>query len=180
LLAAAIVGGLGWCAERLSRGALASARPAASRADVVLLVLAPWWCCGSGSRSRDRSGTRRTSGPMIDEGSLDEPLLPVISVAYYVDVIVVAITLVGLATSRLVACRAPNRSVSGVALRSRHPGFVDLKGRFAHHGEISPHRTLTPPAGCPDAQPSSCRSDARQLFIVALQATSRSADGPET
>jgi hypothetical protein len=34
---------------------------------------------------------------MIDEGSLDEPLLPVISVAFYVDVIVVAITLVGLA-----------------------------------------------------------------------------------
>ena len=42
-------------------------------------------------------------GPMIDEGSLDEPLLPVIGVAYYVDVIVAAITLVGLATSRLVA-----------------------------------------------------------------------------
>ena len=40
---------------------------------------------------------------MIDEGSLDEPLLPVISLAYYVDVIVVAITLVGLAASRLVA-----------------------------------------------------------------------------
>jgi hypothetical protein len=38
---------------------------------------------------------------MIDEGSLDEPLLPVISVAYHVDVIVVAITLVGLAASRL-------------------------------------------------------------------------------
>jgi hypothetical protein len=52
---------------------------------------------------------------MIDEGSLDEPLLPVISVAYFVDVIVAAITLVGLAASRLVACRAPNRSVSGVA-----------------------------------------------------------------
>lgn len=40
---------------------------------------------------------------MIDEGSLDEPLLPVISVAAYVDIIVVAITLVGLAASRLVA-----------------------------------------------------------------------------
>ena len=42
-------------------------------------------------------------GPLIDAGSLDEPLLPVISVAYHVDVIVVAITLVGLAASRLVA-----------------------------------------------------------------------------
>jgi hypothetical protein len=41
-------------------------------------------------------------GPMIDEGSLNEPLLPVISLAYYVDVVVVAITLVGLAVSRLV------------------------------------------------------------------------------
>jgi hypothetical protein len=40
---------------------------------------------------------------MIDDGSLDEPLLPVISVAAHVDVIVVAITLAGLAASRLVA-----------------------------------------------------------------------------
>jgi hypothetical protein len=60
-------------------------------------------------------------GPMIDEGSLDEPLLQVISVAYFVDVIVAPITLVGLAASRLVACRAPSRSVSGVARSIRAP-----------------------------------------------------------
>jgi branched-subunit amino acid ABC-type transport system permease component len=39
LLAAAIVGGLGWCAGAVVAWRLASARPAASRADVVLLVL---------------------------------------------------------------------------------------------------------------------------------------------
>ena len=99
MLAAAIVGGLGWCSGAVVTWRLASARPPTSRADVVLLVL---WL-GIGIARSVRYGN---FGPMIDnEGSLDEPLLPVISVAYYADVIVVAITLVGLATSGLVAAR---------------------------------------------------------------------------
>jgi hypothetical protein len=39
LLTAAIVGDLGWCAGAVVAWRLASARPAASRADVVLLML---------------------------------------------------------------------------------------------------------------------------------------------
>jgi hypothetical protein len=99
MLAAAIVGGLGWCSGAVVTWRLASARPPTSRADVVLLVLGAMvvlWL-GVGIARSVRYGN---FGPMIDnEGSLDEPLLPVISVAYYVDVIVVAITLVGLAAS---------------------------------------------------------------------------------
>lgn len=101
--AAAIVGGLGWCAGAVVAWRLASARPPASRADVVLLVLGAVAVLWLGVRVA-RSVRYANFGPMIDnEGSLDEPLLPVISVAYLVDVIVVAISLVGLAASRLVA-----------------------------------------------------------------------------
>jgi hypothetical protein len=103
MLAAAIVVGLGWCSGAVVTWRLASARPPTSRADVVLLVLGAMvvlWL-GIGIARSVRYGN---FGPMIDnEGSRDEPLLPVISVAYYVDVIVVAITLVGLAASGLVA-----------------------------------------------------------------------------
>ena len=105
MLAAAIVGGLGWCAGAVVTWRLTSARPSASRTDVVLLVLGAvvvvW--LGVGIARSVRYGN---FGPMIDnEGSLDEPLVPVISLAYYVDVVVVAITLVGLAASGLVAAR---------------------------------------------------------------------------
>jgi hypothetical protein len=103
LLAAAIVGGLGWCAGAVVAWRLASARPPASRADVVLLVLGAVVVLWFGVPITRSLRYAANLGPMIDEGSLDEPLLPVISMAYYVDVIVVAITLVGLAASRLVA-----------------------------------------------------------------------------
>jgi hypothetical protein len=103
MLAAAIVGGLGWCAGAVVTWRLAKPRPPASRPDVVLLVLGAMAVVGFGVRIA-QSVRYGNFGPMIDnEGSLDEPLLPVISVAYLVDVIVVAITLVGLAASRLVA-----------------------------------------------------------------------------
>lgn len=108
MLAAAVVGGLGWCAGAVLTWHLARARPPASRADVVLLGLgavAVLWL-GVSTAQSVRYGN---FGPMIDnEGSLDEPLLPVISVAYLVDGVVVAITLVGLVASRLVA--AGNRT----------------------------------------------------------------------
>jgi len=101
MLAAAIVGGLGWCVGAVVTWRIARARPSASRVDVVLLVLAVavlWLGVSSAQSLRSSS-----FGPMIDQqGSLDEPLLPVIGVAYLVDGIVVAITLVGLAASRLV------------------------------------------------------------------------------
>ena len=103
LLAAAIVGGLGWCAGAVVAWRLARARPAASRADVLLLVLGAVVVLWFGVPIARSLRYAASLGPMIDEGSLDEPLLPVISVAYHVDVIVVAITLVGLAASRLVA-----------------------------------------------------------------------------
>jgi hypothetical protein len=102
MLAAAIVGGLGWCAGAIVTWRLARARPSPSRVDVVLLVLgavAVLWLGVSSAQSVRSS----SFGPMIDqEGSLDEPLLPVIGAAYLIDGIVVAITLVGLAASRLV------------------------------------------------------------------------------
>ena len=106
MLAAAIVGGLGWCVGAAVTWRLASpARPSASRVDVVLLVLGAvavlWLGVSTAQSISDANGN---FGPMIDqEGSSDEPLLPVISVAYLVDGIVVATTLVGLAASRLVA-----------------------------------------------------------------------------
>jgi hypothetical protein len=102
MLAAAIVGGLGWCVGAIVAWHLARARPSASRVDVVLLLLgavAVLWLGISTAQSVRSS----SFGPMIDHGSLDEPLLPVIGGAYLVDGIVVAITLVGLAASRLVA-----------------------------------------------------------------------------
>lgn len=103
MLAAAIIGGLGWCAGAAVTWHLASARPPASRVDVVLLVLGAVAVLWLGVRIA-QSIPYASFGPMIDEeGSLDEPLLPVISVAYLVDGIVVAITLVGLAASRSVA-----------------------------------------------------------------------------
>ncbi len=102
MLAAAIVGGLGWCAGAVVTWRHTSARPPPSRADVVLLVLgaaAVFWV----GVETALSVRYANFGPMIDqEGSLDEPLHPVISAAYLVDAIVVAITLVGLAVSRLV------------------------------------------------------------------------------
>jgi len=105
MLAAAIVGGLGWCAGSVVTWRLASARPPASRADVVLLVLGAMMVLWLGV-SIALSVRSANFGPMIDnEGSLDELLLPAISLAYLVDVIVVAITLVGLAASRLVVAR---------------------------------------------------------------------------
>jgi hypothetical protein len=107
LLAAAIIGGLGWCAGAIVAWPLASARPVASRADVALLVLGAVVVLWFGVPIARSLRYAANLGPMIDEGSLDEPLLPVISVSYFVDVIVAAITLVGLAASRLVACRAP-------------------------------------------------------------------------
>jgi hypothetical protein len=103
MLAAAIVGGLGWCAGAVVTWCLASPRPAPSRADVVLLVLGALAVLWLGIQIA-RSVRYGNFGPMIDqEGSPNEPLLPVISGAYLVDAIVAAITLVGLAASRLVA-----------------------------------------------------------------------------
>jgi hypothetical protein len=66
---------------------------------VLCAVVVPWFGVPIARSLRYAANL----GPMIDEGSLDEPLLPVIGVAYYVDVIVASITLVGLAASRLVA-----------------------------------------------------------------------------
>lgn len=103
LPAAAIVGGLGWCAGAVVAWRRASDRPQASRADVALLVLGAVVVLWFGVPITRSFRYAANLGPMIDEGSLDEPLLRVISVAYHVDVIVVAITLVGLAASRLVA-----------------------------------------------------------------------------
>lgn len=103
LLAAAIVGGLGWCWGAVVAWRLASARPLASRADVALLVMGAVLVLWFGVPIARSLRYATNLGPMIDEGSIDEPLLPVISVAYHVDVIVAAITLVGLAASRLVA-----------------------------------------------------------------------------
>jgi hypothetical protein len=105
MLAAAIVGGLGWCVGAVVTWRLARARPSASRVDVVLLVLgaaAVLWLGVSSAQSLRSS----SFGPMIDQqGSFDKPLLSVIAAAYVVDGIVVAITLVGLAASGLVAAR---------------------------------------------------------------------------
>jgi hypothetical protein len=123
LLTAAIVGGLGWCAGAVVAWRLASARPLASRADVALLVLGAVVVLWFGVPIARSLRYAANLGPMIDEGSLDEPLLPVISVAVYVDIIVVAITLVGLAASRLVA--AGRRTGRYVAWHVRS------RGRFA-------------------------------------------------
>lgn len=101
LLAAAIVGGLGWCAGAVVTWRLASARPRASRADVLLFVIGAAAVVWFGLPMARSLRYAANLGPMIDEGSLDEPLLPAISVAYLVDVMVVAITLVGLAASRM-------------------------------------------------------------------------------
>ena len=103
LLAAAIIGGLGWCAGAVVTWRLACARPPASRADVVLFVLSAAVVLWLGIPFARSLRYAANLGPMIDEGSLDEPLLPAIGGAYFVDVMVVAITLVGLAASRLVA-----------------------------------------------------------------------------
>lgn len=101
LLAAAIVGGLGWCAGGVVTWRLASTRPRASRADVVLFVLGAGVVMWFGLPMARSLRYAANLGPMIDEGSLDEPLLPAIGVAYLVDVMVVALTLVGLAASRM-------------------------------------------------------------------------------
>src|SRR4029450_12117604 len=101
LLAAAIVGGLGWCAGAVIAWRLASARPQPSRADVALLLLSAVVVLWLGVPVARSLRYAANLGPMIDEGSLHEPLLRVISLAGYIDVIVVAITLVGLAGSRL-------------------------------------------------------------------------------
>jgi len=103
LITAAIVGGLGWCAGAVVAWRLASDRPQASRADVALLVLGAVVVLWFGVPIARSLRYAANLGPMIDDGSLDEPLLPVISVAAHVDVIVVPITLAGLAASRLVA-----------------------------------------------------------------------------
>jgi hypothetical protein len=105
MLAAAIVGGLGWCAGAAVTWRLTSARPPASRADVVLLVIGAVVVLWLGVPIARSLRYAANIGPMIDEGSLDEPLLPAISEAYLVDLIVVVITLVALAASRLVADR---------------------------------------------------------------------------
>ena len=102
LLAAAMIGGLGWCAGAVVTWRLASPRPPPSRADVVLFVLGAAVVLWLGVPIARSLRYAANLGPMIDEGSLDEPLLPAISVAYLVDVMVVAVTLVGLAASRLV------------------------------------------------------------------------------
>jgi hypothetical protein len=103
LLAAAIVGGLGWGAGAVVTWRLARApRPRASRADVLLLVLGAAVVLWLGIPTARSLRFPANLGPMIDEGSLDEPLLPAISVAYLIDVMVVAVTLVGLASSRWV------------------------------------------------------------------------------
>ncbi|HET8525234.1 MAG TPA: hypothetical protein VFM81_01195 [Actinomycetota bacterium] len=103
MLAAAIVGGLGWGIGAVVTWRLARERPPASRADVALLVLAAVAVLWLGI-STAQSVRYANFGPMIDqEGSLHEPLLPVISAAFFVDGIVVAITLVGLAASRIFA-----------------------------------------------------------------------------
>jgi hypothetical protein len=117
MLAAAIVGGLGWCAGAVVTWRLARPRPPASRADVVLFLLGAVAVLWLGVQVA-RSVRYGNFGPMIDqEGSPDEPLLPVISMAYLVEAIVVATTLVGLAASRLVAaaCRTP--SIRGLGSR---------------------------------------------------------------
>ena len=103
LLAAAIVGGLGWCAGAFVTWRLASARPAPSRLDVVLLLLGAAVALWFGVPIARSLRYAADMGPMIDEGSLDEPLLPAIGLAYLVDAIVVAVTLVALAASRLLA-----------------------------------------------------------------------------
>jgi hypothetical protein len=101
LLAAAIVGGLGWCAGAVVTWRLASTRPRASRADSLLSVIGAAAVVWLGLPMARSLRYAANLGPMIDEGSLDEPLLPAISVAYLVDVMIVAVTLVGLAASRM-------------------------------------------------------------------------------
>jgi hypothetical protein len=107
LLAAAIVGGLGWCAGAVVTWRLARARPPASRADVVLFALGAAMVLWLGLPIARSLRYATNLGPMIDEGTLEEPLLPAISVAYLVNVMVVAVTLVGLAASRLVVAGHP-------------------------------------------------------------------------
>jgi hypothetical protein len=117
MLAVAIISGLGWCAGAAVTWFVANPRPPASRADVVLFLfgaVAVLWLGVQVARSV-RYGN---FGPMIDqEGSLDEPLLPVISTAYLVDAIVVAMTLVGLAASRLVDAVRPTASIGRQGFR---------------------------------------------------------------
>jgi hypothetical protein len=119
MLAAAIVGGLGWCAGAAVTWFVASARPPASRADVVLFLLGALAVLWLGVQVA-RSVRYGNFGPMIDqEGSPNEPLLPVISGAYLVDAIVAAITLVGLAASRLVAAGRQTARWGGGHVQSR-------------------------------------------------------------
>ena len=117
MLAAAIVGGLGWCAGAAVTWFVANPRSPASRADVALFLLggvAVLWLGVQVARSVHYGDF----GPMIDdEGTIDEPLLPVISMAYLVDAIVVAMTLVGLAASRRVAGGRRTASIRGRGFR---------------------------------------------------------------
>jgi hypothetical protein len=116
MLAAAIVG-LGWCAGAALTWFVARPRPPPSRADVVLFLLGAVAVLWLGVQVA-RSVRYGNFGPMIDqEGSLDEPLLPVISMAYLVDAIVVAMTLVGLAALRWVAAVRRTASIRGQGSR---------------------------------------------------------------
>jgi hypothetical protein len=101
MLASAIGGGLGWCAGAVVTWRLARSRPPASRADVVLFVLGASAVLWFGVPIALSLRYAANVGPMIDEGSLHEPLLPAISMMYLVDVVVVAVTLVELVASRL-------------------------------------------------------------------------------
>jgi hypothetical protein len=114
LLAAAIVGGLGWCAGAVVTWRLArDPRPPASRADVLLFVLGVVVVLWLGVPTARSLRYAANFGPMIDEGSLHEPLLPAIRVAYLVDVVVVAVTLVGFAASRWVVAGRRTASIRG-------------------------------------------------------------------
>jgi hypothetical protein len=158
MLAAAIVGGLGWCAGAIVAWHLARARPSASRVDVVLLVLAAVAVLWLGVSTAQSVRCSRF-GPMIDQdGSLDEPLLPVIGVAYLIDGIVVAITLVGLAASRLVAQAAANGTRDAGQASAAYISILPT----LHKGETRPADiSATKEAhGCPSYH--SCRFGARR------------------
>ena len=103
LLAAAIVGGLGWCVGALATWRLARPRPAPSRPELVLLALGAVVVLWLGLPFASSLRYAANMGPMIDGESLDDPLRPAIALAYLADVMIVAVTLSALAASGFVA-----------------------------------------------------------------------------
>jgi hypothetical protein len=98
-VAMAVVGGIGWCVGLVLAWRFANTRPPTTSVDVALFLVgaavAVWLATVVQNEMRFAS-----FGPMIDDVDPRDPLLRIITTAYWVDATIVAFTLVALALTR--------------------------------------------------------------------------------